>query len=440
MFERESRADEPAERLAIDALAAGIAAAQPSTVLTSSLTLEDGTLRIESASYDLDDYDEVIVLGGGNAAGRVAAYLADLLGEHLSGGVVVTDDPAPAGPVEVIEGTHPIPGEDNLAGTQAILERARASCEGTLALIAITGGGSALLPAPAAEVSLADLKDLTDELLHSGAPINRINAVRKHVSAIKGGRLAHEIASADAVGLLFSDVTSGDPSVVASGPLSPDTTTYDDALAVIEEYDIDAPASVGDRLRAGASGRIEETPTAEDPAVEAVDIHVLADGFTALEAAAAVCANAGVDPLLLSASVRGEAREAAKTQVAIAEEIRRTGNPVEPPAVVLSGGETTVTIRGTGVGGPNQELALSAAIELPDEVVLGAVDTDGIDGPTDAAGALVTNETVADERAGRAALADNAAYEFLAERNALLVSGQTGTNVNDLRIVVVPDT
>ncbi|WP_049987081.1 glycerate kinase type-2 family protein [Halobellus rufus] len=438
MIDRNATRDaRPAHGVALDAVEAGIEAAQPRAVLSRAIDLEGETLRVGGDEYELSAYDEVVVLGGGNAAGQVAAFLSELLGDRLDGGVVVTDDPEPAGPIETVVGTHPVPSEANVDGARRVLDRARASDENTLALVAVTGGGSALLAAPVEGVPLDDLQSLTDGLLRSGAPIDRINAVRKHVSEIKGGRLARALAPATTVGLVFSDVSGGDVSVVASGPLSPDSTTYADALDVLSEYDVDAPESVRTRLERGAAGELDDTPGPDDRSFETVTTHVVADNFTALEAAREVCADAGFDPLVLSSSVRGEAREAALTHVAIAEEIRKTGNPVSPPAAVLSGGETTVTIRGDGVGGPNQEFALGAAIELPEEATLCAVDTDGIDGPTDAAGAIVDHETVEDRREARARLNENDVYDYLDERDALVFTGQTGTNVNDLRVLLV---
>ncbi|WP_280537209.1 DUF4147 domain-containing protein [Halopenitus sp. POP-27] len=431
---------------AVAAIADGIDAARPETVVDETVSVSTDTLRVGTDRYDLAAYDEVIVLGGGNAAGRLAGALADRLGDGLDGGVVVTDDPVPAGPIEVVEGTHPVPSEANAAGTRRLRRRARDAGEGTLVLAPLTGGGSALLTAPAEGVTTDELASLTDALLESGAPIERINAVRKHVSAIKGGRLAHETAPATTVGLLISDVTGDDPAVVASGPLAGDPTTYRDALAVLTEYGADAPDSVCRLLRAGMEGDRPETPTPADPAVAAASIHVLATNRTACAAAVETCETAGFETLLLSASVRGEAREAAKTHVAIAEEISRSGEPVSPPAAVVSGGETTVTVDGNGTGGPNGEFALSAAIELTDRATVATVDTDGIDGPTDAAGAIVTEETCSTDGAGgnggqreaHARLRDNDAYSWLAARDALLVSGPTGTNVNDLRVVIVP--
>ncbi|MFD1684723.1 glycerate kinase type-2 family protein [Halobellus litoreus] len=433
------RTDDALHELALDAVEAGIRAAHPTEVLRRALSLDGETLCVHESRYDLNDYDSVVVLGGGNAAGQVAGVLSELLGDRLSGGVVVTDDPVPAGPVDSVTGTHPVPSEANVAGAERVVAAAREADERTLALVAITGGGSALLAAPAEGIPLADLRDLTEGLLRSGAPIDQINAVRKHVSSIKGGLLARELAPATTVGLIFSDVSGGDVSVVASGPLSPDPTTYADALDVLAEYEIDAPETVVRRLERGAAGDLDDTPGEADPAFDTVSTHVVADNFTAIAAAREVCADAGFEPLVLSSSVRGEAREAALTHVAVAEESRATGNPVSPPAAVLSGGETTVTIRGDGTGGPNQEFTLSAATELPEGTVLCAVDTDGIDGPTDAAGALVDAATVDDLREARAKLKENDVYDYLDERDALVFTGQTGTNVNDLRLLLVPE-
>jgi hydroxypyruvate reductase len=427
--------------VALECVAAGIEAGHPRTVVRDAVALEGTTLRVGDATYDLDDYDEVVVLGGGNAAAHVAAALEDVLGGRIAGGVVVTDDPVATDRVTVREGDHPVPSERGVAGARAVLEAAGAADAGTLVLAAITGGGSALMPAPAGEVSLADLQSTTDALLESGADIGEINAVRKHLSALKGGRLARRAAPATVVSLLLSDVVGNDPGTIASGPLAPDTSTFDDALAVLERYGIDAPVAVVDRLERGAAGDVAETPGPDDPAFERVSNRVVADGTTVLEAARDAAGERGYGTLVLSSRVRGEAREAARTHVAIAEEIRATGTPLAPPAVVLSGGETTVTVRGDGTGGPNQEFATSAALELADGrdggITVAAVDTDGIDGATDAAGALVDGATVEDPERARAALAANDVSPYLEGRNGLILTGPTGTNLNDLRVLVV---
>lgn len=444
----------PTHEVALDCLAAGIEAADPARLTREAVSLADGTLTVNDASYDLADYDEVIVLGGGKAAAVVAAELEAICGDELGGGIVVTDSPdAPSAVstqrVEVLAGDHPIPSERGVESTRRLLDAAEAADASTLILGVITGGGSALMAAPAAGLSLTDLGATTDALLASGATIDEINAVRKHCSAIKGGRLAAATQPADVCSLVVSDVVGNDLATIASGPLVGDPTTYADAREVLDRYDCDVPTAITDHLDRGAAGERAETPMPGDPIFASVTPTIIGDGRTAVEAAADRASEAGFDPLVLSSRVRGEAREAAKTQVAIAEEIRASGQPTAPPAVVVSGGETTVSVDGDGVGGPNQEFALSAAVELVGaeaadsdaddagtDTVVAAVDTDGIDGPTDAAGGIVDSETVT-AAAGRRALAANDATPLLAEADALIETGPTGTNVNDLRVVVV---
>ncbi|MFC7240729.1 glycerate kinase [Saliphagus sp. GCM10025317] len=434
--------------VALDCLTAGIDAAHPQRVVFDALTLEGERLTVTpvagpSQTYDLEAYDDIIVLGGGNAAGHLAAALESLLGDRIDGGVVVTDDPVETDWIDVMPGDHPVPSERGVEGANAVLERAAAAGSDDLVLGCLTGGGSALLPTHAENISLEDFRKTTEALLASGASIDEINAVRKHLSRLKGGNLARVAAPATVVGLLVSDVAGDDPSVIASGPLSPDETTFADALDVIERYGIDAPEPILEHLRRGADGNERETPTGDDPAFDDVDCYVVANANTALEAAREVAVDHGYAPLVLSSSVRGEAREAAKTQVAIAEEIARTGTPVEPPVVVLSGGETTVTLTDNhGRGGPNQEFVLGGALELAVPAVVASVDTDGIDGATDAAGAIADQRTVSrdgslDPLKARRALERNDAYPTLETVNALIRTEATGTNVNDLRALVV---
>lgn len=434
--DRDSLASTPARDAALACIEAGIAAALPGRVVARELALEGNRLRVGEDTYDLGSYDELVVVGGGKASGRLAAALEGLLGERIDRGAVVAADPAGTDRVEALVGDHPVPGEGSVAGARRVLEALEDTEERTLVLALVTGGGSALLAAPAGDLDLADLRAVTEALLESGAAIDEINAVRRHCSAVKGGRLAGAAAPATVVGLAMSDVVGDDLGVIASGPTAPDPTTYDDALAVLDRYDIEAPA-VREHLRRGTDGDLPETPGPDDPMFERVSNHVIAGAHTALDAAREAARERGYEPLVLSARVRGEAREAALTQVAVAEEALDTGDPVDPPAAVLSGGETTVTVRGEGHGGPNLEFALGAALELPEGAVLAAVDTDGRDGSTDAAGALVDADTVDDPEAARDALADNDAYPYLDDRNALVHTGPTGTNVNDLRVLLV---
>jgi hydroxypyruvate reductase len=417
---RDRLAESEAHEVALSCIEAGIEAATPQRVVRDSVAVDGGVLSVGEATYDLGEYSAVLVLGEG---------------------LVVATDPVAvdAEAVDVVEGSHPVPDEDGQAGARRVIDRAREADDEVLVLVPITGGGSALLPLPAGDVSLDDLRDVTADLVESGAAIEEINAVRKHLSAIKGGGLAAAAAPATVVSLVFSDVVGDDPGVIASGPTAPDETTYGDALAVLDRYEITVPSAVRDHLEDGAEGERSETPEAGDDAFRRVDNHVLANAWTALSAARETAVDAGYEPLVLSSRVRGEATEAALTHLAVAEECRGTGHPVEPPAVVLSGGETTVSVLGGGEGGPNLEFALRAGIEGSEGIVCVAVDTDGSDGGTDAAGAIVDAATVSDERAARRALVENESYEALDDRGALVYTGPTGTNVNDLRAFVVPD-
>ncbi|TYL39244.1 glycerate kinase [Natronococcus pandeyae] len=450
---RERHAKTSAHETALACLEAGITAALPETVVDSTMALEGETLRVQDSEYDLERFDEILVLGGGKATGGVAAALVDLLESRIDGGVVVTTAPdqEAIGPVTVREGDHPSPSQRNVEATQELLEQADAAGERTLVLAAITGGASALLCAPANGLSLSALRQTTDALLESGASIHEINAVRKHCSAIKGGRLARRAAPATVLTLAVSDVVGDDPSVIGSGPTVADPSTFDDAVAVLERYGIrdEVPAEVREHLEGGTSGEVEETPDESELAVANADWHALANGRTAIEAAREVARERGYESLVLSSRLTGEAREVGRVHAAIGAEIEADGDPIEPPAVVLSGGEVTVTVDGTddsqgdgGIGGPNQELALAAGLEFAASetgAVLASVDTDGIDGPTDAAGAMVDGETigVGDEAMARRALAENDVYGLLEKQGALLETGYTGTNVNDLRVLVV---
>jgi glycerate 2-kinase len=433
--------------VALDCVAAGIRAADPERATRERVRVADGHLQVARSEYDLSAYDRVLVLGGGKAAVGVTRALEATLCDRLSEGVIgvpAAADAAGLDRIEAVEAGHPTPTDGSVAAGERVLAAAEAADARTLVLAVVTGGGSACVAAPAGDLALDDLRDVTDALLAAGADIDETNAVRKHVSALKGGRLARAAAPATVVGLLVSDVTGDDAAVVASGPTAPDPTTYADALGVLDRYDIDAPA-VRAHLAAGKSGTHPETPSAAEEPFDRVTTHVLAGARTALDAARDHAREAGFEPLVLSSRVRGEAREAALTGVAIAEEALESGDPVEPPAVVLSGGEATVTVRGDGTGGPNGEYALRAAVELAvgdaqsgdEPVVLACVDTDGRDGSADAAGALVDPGTVTDQPAAREALAGSDSHGYLRERNALVHTGVTGTNVNDLRVFVL---
>ncbi len=426
---------------ALACLEAGIDAAHPEQVVHEQVAVADGILSVDGQEWTLPTDGRTIVLGAGNAAGTAASALEAVLGDTLDVGLVVTDDPAPTDTIEVLEGSHPVPSQTGVANTQRVLDLATDAGPDDLVVVLVTGGGSALLAAPVEAITLDEMQSLTDGLLQSGAAIDEMNTVRKHLSQVKGGRLAGAATPATVVGLVLSDVVGNDLGTISSGPTAPDSTTYADALAVIDRYDVEAPAAVRSHLEAGADGDHAETPAADSAVFDRVSNHVLADSLTAVEAAAETASNRGYTPCIVSSRIRGEAREAAKTHAAIAEECRASGNPAEPPVALLSGGETTVTEPGDSIGGPNHEFALAVAVDADDpQTVFASVDTDGIDGVTDAAGVVVDDQTVTDRGTALDALASHETHAFLDARDAVIETGQTGTNVNDLRVHLVPAT
>ncbi|WP_436933858.1 glycerate kinase type-2 family protein [Halovenus marina] len=423
---------------ALDAIESGIHAASPRRAVERSVRFDGSVLEIGDARFELDDYERVVVLGGGNAASQLARAVESVLGDALDSGIVVTDDPCEPSVVDVLDGTHPLPSEANVDGTERLLEQAAELTESDLAVVCLTGGGSALLCAPVAGVSLAEYRDVTDQLLRSGAPIGDINAVRKHLSTIKGGQLARALAPAESVGVIVSDVVGNRLDVIASGPTTPDPTTYEDALAVCDRFDIDSPESVDEQLTAGAAGRRPETPDESDPLFDPVTNQIIADGRTALEASAQSLREDGYETAILSAEIEGEAATVGEVHAAIAGECLKQGRPFDPPVALFSGGETTVTVTGDGRGGPNQEFVLGAALACEDDILVVGVDTDGIDGNSDAAGAILDADALGDTASeARTALSAHDVTSYLDSQQALIRTGPTGTNVNDLRIVLV---
>lgn len=429
----------PPKTVAFDCLEAAVAAASPERAVRDRLAVDTDAdrLRLGDDAVDLSRFDRIVVAGGGKASVAVARGLESVVGERLDAGAVVTnvrpDDPGLTH-TEIAVGDHPIPSERSVAGTARVQSLLEAATDRTLVLAPVTGGASALLCDPIDGVSLDALRATNTALLESGAAIDEINAVRTRLSAVKGGGLARLAEPATVVALLVSDVVGDDPTTIASGPFVPDPATDADARTVLSRYDLEVPASVRERFA-------EDNDPADKTATEAFD-HVrtvlLATNRTAIDAASETAHSNGYQPLVLSTSMRGEAREIALAHVACAEECRTSGDPIEPPAALLSGGEATVTVTGDGTGGPNVEFALAGAIELPEGVTLLSADTDGRDGSTDAAGAVVDGTTVEDPEAARAALADNDAYTHLDARDAL-VSLDSTTNVNDLRVVFVEE-
>ena len=383
----------------------------------------------------------VVVVGAGKAAARMAAAAEARYGPELQRleGLVVTrhGHAVPTQKIAVVEAAHPVPDAAGRRATERVLELARGLGADDLLLCFISGGGSALLTAPAG-ITLAQKAALTHELLRSGADIAEMNTVRKHLSRVKGGRLAAAAAPARVVTLILSDVAGDSFSTIASGPTAPDATTFADALEVLDRYAVNAPAARA-FLEAGARGEVPETPKPGDKAFERVSNVLVGNAQRSLEAAARFLETRGVAAHVLSSSVTGEAREAAKTHAAIARQVVQHGQPFTKPCALLSGGETTVTVRGPGRGGRNGEFALALALELDGlaGVYALAADTDGIDGSENNAGAFVTPEVLVGRARARELLTRNDSYTFFEEARTLFVTGPTGTNVNDLRIILV---
>jgi glycerate 2-kinase len=381
-----------------------------------------------------------IVLG----AGKAAAAMARAVERHMSGpieGLVVTryGHAVPCARVEVVEAAHPVPDAAGRAAARRILEYAESAGTDDLVLCLISGGASALLALPADGLALEDKQAVNRALLASGADIAQMNAVRKHLSAIKGGRLAAAAHPAKVVSLLISDVPGDDPAVIGSGPTVPDPSTFADAQAILRQYGIEPPAAVLEHLRAAK----DETPKPGDARLAGAKTIIVARPQASLEAAAARAQDAGITPVILGDALEGEAREVGEVLAGIALEVRRHGQPAPSPCVLLSGGETTVTVRGGGRGGRNAEFLLALAIHLNGAPGISALaaDTDGIDGSEDNAGAIALPDTLARARVkgldARAMLADNDAYGFFADLGDLVITGPTLTNVNDFRAILV---
>ena len=435
-------------------LDAALDAVDPGAAVQRMLTREGDLLRIAGRSWDLHTFQNVTVLSFGKAAVTMTGALCELLGDRISAGIALTKVGHAAGreqlpaSIAVLEAGHPVPDEAGVAASRRIAELAEQAAHDDLVICLVSGGGSALLTYPAPGLSLADLQATTEALLRCGATIDQINTLRKHLEVLKGGQLARLVAPATLITLVLSDVVGSLLDVIASGPTVPDRSTWADASRVVENHSLTAvlPPAVIDRLRAGLAGKIPDTPKTGDPSFADSRTVVVADNALAAEAAAAAAQRGGFNSQVLTTFLEGEAREVARFAVALAREVAVHQRPLAPPACLILGGETTVTIHGQGKGGRNQELALAAALQLQhiahgQRVVIVSLATDGSDGPTDAAGGMVDAGTVARGTAAGLHAADhlsnNDAYPFLAATDDLLLCGPTQTNVNDLIFVFV---
>ncbi len=430
----------PGEKLlrrhALSIFRAAVQAANPRRTVLAALEKEA-----------LSRYRRIFAVGAGKASAAMAQAAEQALGRRIHGGWINTKDGhlAPLRRIRLHEASHPVPDARGVEGARRIAGIAAHAGEGDLVLCLISGGASALLPLPLEPVTLEEKQETTRLLLACGATIHEINAVRKHLSAIKGGRLARLAQPAHVLALLLSDVV-GDPlDVIGSGPAAPDTSTFAAAWAVIEKYHLQEkiPPPARRLLQDGLAGRIEETPKPGDACFRNTRNVIVGSNRLAVDAAARKARELGYRPLVLSTTIEGETRDIAGMHAAIAREIVATGRPARPPVCVISGGETTVTLRGQGRGGRNQEFALAAAIALEGlpGVLAFSAGTDGTDGPTDAAGAMAGGTTLARAAAAgmdaRQALRENDSYPFFERLGDLVMTGPTGTNVMDVRLMLV---
>jgi glycerate 2-kinase len=419
-------------RHALSIFRAALAAASPADAVIQYLERRN-----------FDRFENIFVIGSGKAGASMAQAAERVLGRRITAGLMNVKDgnTARLRRIELNPSGHPVPDERGVAGAERIAEMAEAAGARDLVLCLISGGASALMPAPAPPITLEEKQSVTRLLLACGANIHEINCVRKHISRIKGGQLARLAAPAAVEALLLSDVIGDDTGVIGSGPAAPDASTFADAAAILEKYGIAGrvPASIRERIAAGLCGGVPETPKPGDPLFRRVRNTVIGSNRLALDAAARRARALGFRTLVLASEIEGETREIARMHAAIARQIVKSGQPVRPPACIITGGETTVTLKGEGLGGRNQEFALAAALDiagLPNVVVFSA-GTDGSDGPTDAAGAMADGETLTRNPNARGFLEANDSYHYFESVGDLVKTGPTNTNVMDVRLVLV---
>ncbi len=433
-----------------DIFNAGLDAANPREAIKLAVKLDEvdnGLLRVRDKEYDVNRFKRILVVGAGKAAAPMAQAMEELLGERLTGGVITTKygHGLSLKIISVTEAGHPVPDSKGFAGTERILEMLQGTDKNDLIFCLISGGGSALMPLPVAGLTLEDKQKTTQELLDCGATIHEINTIRKHISAIKGGKLARSAYPGTLIALILSDVIGDDLDVIASGPTVPDRSTFDDCIGIIAKYDLSKkiPSSVMEYLNRGQSGMEEETPKPGEPLFEKTAAVIIGSASLSLDAAAAKAKNLGYNTLFLSSFIEGETRDVAKVHAAIGKEVIKSGNPVRRPACIISGGETTVTIRGDGLGGRNTEFVLAASIEINgvDGITVLSCGTDGTDGPTDAAGAVADGATYAlaldKGMKPEEYLRNNDSYRFFENAGGLVKTGPTMTNVMDLRVMLI---
>jgi len=439
-----SHGNREGRRIALNVIEYALKTVDPYKAVRKSVLIDNGRLVVGYLKHDLSEIRDIYVVGAGKGTLRIAQALEDILGNRIKRGIIIEKQVqgAKLETIKVVGGGHPIPDEAGKEGAKEIVQLAESAQEDDLVFVCITGGCSALMPLPVEGISLEDKKRVTDLLLKSGATIDEMNAVRKHISAIKGGRLAKYIYPAEVINLIVIDEVAGLP----WGPTVPDTTTFEDAIGALKKYDLweKVPDSVRKHLQRGLSDPSLETPKPKD--FESLKVHnvILANNQIACEAAKKRAEELGFNSMILSTVLEGESREVGIVLAGIAKEIERRKRPLEPPCVLISGGETTVTIVGeAGEGGRNQELTLASSLRIDGSknIVITSIGTDGTDGPTDIAGGIVDGYTLRRTRekgidAFKNLMKHNSSYVFRQLKDAIF-TGPTGTNVMDLTLVVV---
>jgi hydroxypyruvate reductase len=429
-----------------------LSAVDPYRILKETIRIEKDRLLVRMEEkpekiLDLKAFDKIFLVGTGKASNSMAQAVEEIFGDRLSKGVIT----AKYGHLlslkrtKIIEAGHPIPDRNGYEGAKRIQRLLKESGSKDLVIFLLSGGGSALLPFPADGIELNEKQEVTQLLLDCGADIKEINTIRKHISRMKGGWLAKWAFPSTLIGFILSDVVGDQLDVIGSGPTVPDPSTFEEAWEILEKYDLlnEIAPSIQKHLRLGKEGKVEETPKPGDVVFERVYNSLIGSNILALREAEKEATSLGLNTLILSSSIVGETREAARFHTAIAKEVISSGNPIPRPACILSGGETTVTIRGNGLGGRNQEFALAGALEISgiEKVVLLSGGTDGTDGPTDATGAVADHTTVLRAKSmgldPKANLKNNDAYPFFQKLGDLLITGPTHTNVMDVRIILV---
>jgi hydroxypyruvate reductase len=429
-----------------------LSAVNPSIILKDRIRIEKDYLRIKidenlEKTFNLNTFHKILVVGTGKASNSMALAIEEIFGNRITKGLITTKygHLLPLKKTEIIEAGHPLPDQNGYEGAKKIQNLLKESGPNDLVIFLLSGGGSALLPFPAEGIGLKEKQEVTQLLLDCGADIKEINTIRKHISKMKGGWLAQWAYPSTVIGFILSDVVGDQLDAIGSGPTVPDPSTFEEAWEILKKYDLlnEISPSIQKYLQLGIEGKREETPKPGDAVFEKVYNSLIGSNILALRVAEKEASSLGFNTLILSSSIEGETREAARFHSAIAKEVISSGNPIPKPACILSGGETTVTIKGNGLGGRNQEFALAGAIEINgiEKVVLLSGGTDGTDGPTDATGAVADHTTVPRAKSmgldPKAHLENNDAYPFFQKLGDLLITGPTHTNVMDVRILLV---